>query len=64
MTQQEQVLTHLKTGQHITPLEAIGLYGVYRLAARIHDLRKAGHGIVTTVKRDTRGRPYSRYTLA
>ena len=61
--QSSQVLAHLIGQDHLTPLEAIGLYGVYRLAARIFDLRKEGHNIVTDVRRDTRGRPYSRYKL-
>ena len=63
MSQTSTVLAHLTRGSHLTPLEAIGLYGIYRLAARIYDLRTAGHKINTVVKNDTRGRPYARYTL-
>ena len=64
MSQKQEVLNHLKTGAHITPLEAIGLYGIYRLAARIFELRSEGHNITTDVQQDRRGRPYSRYRLA
>jgi len=64
MSQKQTILNHLKGGSHITPLEAIGLYGVYRLAARIFELRSEGIEIKTDVKRDSIGRPYSRYTLA
>lgn len=64
MSQKQKVLRHLNTGEHITPLEAIGLYGIYRLAARIEELRREGYHIVTTMRRDKLGRPYARYTLA
>lgn len=64
MSQKTTVLKHLKRGEHLTPLEAIGLYGIYRLAARIYDLRGEGYNINTDVRTDARGRPYSRYTLA
>ena len=40
MTQEELILTHLKSGRSITPLEALELYGCFRLASRISDLKK------------------------
>jgi len=40
MTQDEMILKHLQTGQSITPDDAKALYGVSRLAAVIHRLRK------------------------
>ena len=64
MSQKEKILKHLRSGAHITPLEAMGLFGVYRLAARIKDLRDDGHDIVTDIKSDGTGRTYSRYRLA
>lgn len=47
MTQNEMVLGHLKREGSITPLVALSLYGVYRLSARINDLREEGHDIET-----------------
>lgn len=47
MSQTEQIKNHLETGQSITPLEALGLYGCFRLAARIQTLRDTGMKIVT-----------------
>jgi hypothetical protein len=41
-TQNRMVLSHLKTGKVITPLEALNSFGCFRLAARIYDLRTAG----------------------
>lgn len=45
MTQNEQILRHLKGSGTITSLEAIRIYGVTRLASRIYDLTKNGHDI-------------------
>ena len=50
MTQNNAILEHLKSGKTITPIEALNLYGSFRLAARISDLRQQGHNIVTEGK--------------
>ncbi len=44
-TQCTQVLHHLRRHRSITALEALRLYGCFRLAARIKDLKDAGHKI-------------------
>lgn len=46
-TQREQILRHLQHVGPITPLEALQLYNCMRLGARIDDLRRQGHCIVT-----------------
>jgi hypothetical protein len=46
-TQSAQILQHLKEHESTTPLEALRLYGVFRLGARCYDLRQAGHTIIT-----------------
>jgi hypothetical protein len=62
MTQAESILLHLRTGASLTPLEALERWGCARLAARIDDLRHAGHDIETTMVR--RGRKaWAQYTL-
>jgi hypothetical protein len=48
LNQNERILEHLKKYGSITPKEANAEYGVMRLGARIHDLKKAGHAILTT----------------
>jgi hypothetical protein len=63
MSQKQKLLAHLKTGKHITALEAIGLFGIFRLAARICDLRGDGYEIDTAMKMDGQGRDYARYSL-
>ena len=44
-TQKEAILRHLQSGKTITPLEALNLYGCYRLGARIWELRDEGYKI-------------------
>ena len=62
MTSQNQtILAYLKL-HPITQKKAARLYNVWRLGARIHDLRAQGHHIRTDMigKGNTR---YARYTL-
>lgn len=44
-TQCGQILAALKQGATITPIGALREFGCLRLAARICDLREAGHSI-------------------
>ena len=61
MSQSLRILRHLER-RPITPMQALEQYGVFRLAARINDLRDAGHIIETeTVKRGDKR--YARYRL-
>lgn len=68
LTQCEMILRHLKEIGPITPKEAMDLYGVMRLAARIHDLRQQGHPIgdelVATTNRYGDTVQVARYRLA
>ncbi len=63
MTQTEAILAHLETGESITPMDALNLFGCFRLAARIKDLRDAGHNILTTTIDDGMAH-YASYSLA
>ena len=61
MSQRTKILNHLKR-RPITPMQALESYGCFRLAARIGELREAGHIIETeTVKRC--GKKYARYRM-
>lgn len=64
MTQLEHLKRHLKSGRSITPLEALGLYGIFRLAARIKELRDKGWDINTDIRNDPNGKIYATYGLA
>jgi hypothetical protein len=46
MNQSERLLEALRKGP-ITPLDAWRYLGIYRLGARIFDLKRQGHPIVT-----------------
>lgn len=70
VSQKEQILSYLHqidpvTGKRrgLSPLEAIGLFRIFRLAARIEELRSDGHKIESLIKRDTTGKVYCRYFL-
>jgi len=54
--QTRQVLKHLEDGNTITPIEALNLFGVFRLADVIFKLRNKGHGIKTTMIKQGRKR--------
>lgn len=62
--QARKVLAHLLAGKNITPLKAQNVYGVYRLAASIREIRLAGYNVVTNLKKDEGGHQYAKYTLA
>ena len=50
LTQKELVLKHLEENKKINPLEALNLYGSFRLGAIIHVLRQEGYDIETKSK--------------
>lgn len=64
MSRTAEILAHLRREKNgISPLEALGVYGVYRLASVVHRLRARGHQIVTERRFDLRGHEYARYRL-
>lgn len=62
MTQNEMILEHLMGGNPITPLEALRLFGCFRLAASICDLRRDGYNIRTETVND-KNKHYARYWM-
>ena len=62
MNQNTAILKHMRR-KSITPIEALELYGCFRLAARIADLREQGHSIVTSVIHNGNGKRFARYSL-
>ena len=48
-SQMSLVLRHLQSGREITPLEALSLYGCYRLGAIIFDLKAEGYNISSEI---------------
>ena len=47
-TQVQRLRKYLIAHQRITPLDAWSKLGIYRLSARIHELRQMGYGINST----------------
>lgn len=62
MTQTEWILDNLKRGP-LTPIDALNGCGCFRLAARIADLRQAGHRIETQNKNLANGKTVAEYHL-
>jgi hypothetical protein len=62
MTQTETILAHLQAGESITPIDALRDYGCFRLAARIKDLRDAGHDVDMVLEGDGE-KKWARYSL-
>jgi len=60
-TQVQQVRAHLSAGKSITPASAIAVYGIFRLASVIEDLRNTGMEIDTVLKWDEVGKQYGEY---
>lgn len=63
MTQNDTLLNHMMTGRSISPLEALGLYGVFRLAARMFELKAKGVDIQKKTKVDINGKQYAEYSI-
>lgn len=59
----DHLKAHLQSGKSITQLEALGLYGMFRLAARVKELRQKGWNISTEIRNDPNGNTYACYTL-
>ena len=62
MSQKSRILNHLKTGRAITQIEALNLFGCFRLASRIEELRSQGYDI-KTVMIDYNNKRFAKYIL-
>ena len=61
-TATNQILDALKRGERITGLDALNVWGAYRLAGIIYNLRRAGYPIATEMKQNGRTK-YAQYYL-
>ncbi|HXI41609.1 MAG TPA: helix-turn-helix domain-containing protein [Bryobacteraceae bacterium] len=64
MSQNQAILTYLKRGRTIDPQVALRLFGSFRLAARIKDLREVGYQISREMVHGRNGNRFARYRLA
>ena len=49
MSQEKKLLEYLTANYHVDPITSFIKLGIYRLAARIYDLRRKGH-IIDSMK--------------
>ena len=63
MNNAEKVLNHLNESGKISPIEALIVHRIVRLAPRIQELRDLGHSIVTYTKLDEAGTKYTSYEM-
>ena len=62
-TQSAKVLYHLQNYGSLTALEALELFHCFRLAARVNDLKKAGHDIQMETKKLKNGKKVAEYFI-
>jgi len=63
LSQSDEIAIYLNRGKKITPIDALDLFGCFRLAARIHDLRGRGMNIKVEDRKDDDGKRYASYFL-
>ena len=63
MSQINTVINHLNNNRKLTSIEAIGLYGITRLAAVVFTMRKNGIRVTTTMKDGVNKAQYAEYSL-
>lgn len=61
--QARRILAHLRSGKAITPVEAMTVYGIARLAASVYEIRRAGYDVGCERRRDEVGHGYGRYSI-
>ena len=62
-TQCDLILDHLQRVGPLTPLDALQLFGCFRLTSRIWDLKQLGHDIHTDTKKLPNGKSVAVYSL-
>lgn len=61
-SQCKRIATYLKKGGMLTPMDALNMFGCFRLSARIADLRNEGMKIVTKYVTEN-GKTFAQYRL-
>jgi hypothetical protein len=62
-SQNKRILNYLKRGHRMTPMDALELFGCFRLAARVYDLRQEGHNISKQIIELSNGVNVAEYSL-
>jgi len=62
-TQAGRILAHLRAGNRLTALEALERFGCFRLAARVHELRREGWQIEERAVETRTGKRVAEYYM-
>ena len=62
-SQCNQIIAWLEKGNTITQLEALKMFGCFRLASRIHDIRERGYDIKAEKVATSTGKLICQYSL-
>lgn len=62
-SQCDMILGWLKDGHTLTSLQALQMFGCFRLASRIHDLRQRGEKIIVERVSTPSGKMVARYRM-
>ena len=62
-TQLANIRKHLQGGRSLTALDALNLYGCFRLSAHIHTLRHEEGMNISTEWATSNGKRFAKYTL-
>ena len=62
-SQNKQIKAWLERGKSITPLDALNLFGSFRLGARIFDLKNDYGMNIKTEMVEVNGKRYAKYSL-
>lgn len=63
-SQNAKILAWLEDGNKITALDALRIFGCFRLASRVYDLRERGHNITKEMIIQPNGKRVAEYSLA
>ena len=63
LSQAKKILAYMQAGNRITPIDALNLYGCFRLGARIADLRADGHEIKSEFVKTATGKRVKAYWI-
>ena len=62
-SQADMIALYLQSGHELTPMQALEMFGCFRLAARIKDLRSRGYSI-ETLDREANGKRFAAYRIS
>ena len=61
-SQNSQILFWLQSGHTITPIDALKMFGCFRLSGRIHFLKRKGYDIKTDIV-EMNGKKFAEYSI-